>query len=131
MSVAASVLCSRTLDQGLSLTFSFPPGMRLLQLEEIARLDCWVQFLQTYSDPGGSGRAESATDEAESGWWVVEEALAWRKRAKENNEFEDGVSDSRGRYGVQDGGNIGACHWAEELRTLVWGGVPSGLRGEV
>ncbi|XP_024359488.1 uncharacterized protein [Physcomitrium patens] len=101
------------------------------ELEEIARLDCWVQFLQTYSDPGGSGRAESATDEAESGWWVVEEALAWRKRAKENNEFEDGVSDSRGRYGVQDGGNIGACHWAEELRTLVWGGVPSGLRGEM
>lgn len=49
-----------------------------------------------YSDFGGSGRVEFVIDEVEFGWWVVEEVLVWRKRVKENNEFEDGVFDSRG-----------------------------------
>lgn len=93
----------------------------LLQEEEFHRSNRWKQFLDMYSDAKpsegeGGGGVESAVEEKELFWGslsAVQQALQHK------------------HSGVKIGDGVGACPWAEELKKLVWEGVPVSLRGEV
>ena len=93
--------------------------MELLQEEEEHRSNRWKQFLETNSnssdvEDGGDG-GESPINGGDSYWgslWAVEQALP---------RCSDGGN----------GGKDGTCPWANELKKLVWEGVPVGLRGKV
>ncbi|KAG0504523.1 hypothetical protein KC19_N023900 [Ceratodon purpureus] len=94
---------------------------KIYKAEEIHRSNRWEQFLDTYSNSSFSegnegGGAESAIEEKETCWGslrAVEQALQYK------------------HSGVENGDAIGVCPWAEELKKLVWEGVPVSLRGEL
>ncbi|KAG0568428.1 hypothetical protein KC19_6G018900 [Ceratodon purpureus] len=94
---------------------------KIYKEEEVHRSNRWEQFLETYtstsdSRSNGRGGGETAIEGRGSCWGslrAVEQAVLHK------------------HSGVGNGDAIGMCPWAEEVKKLVWEGVPVSLRGEL